>query len=108
MIRSLENCEELQAISRLIDDAAEVLSRAHGRQKWRPIDAAPENKVILLFAITERHEDGTVMNWKMATGVRCKNYDGGHIWEWDGRQLRGWEAYPTHWMPLPKPPAGKD
>lgn len=78
---------------------------------WQPIDTAPKMRTILLFAVSDVAEDGTVRNWKMATGFYHTGYEdalskgrGFSPWEWDGRQLRVYELHPTHWMPLPDAP----
>jgi hypothetical protein len=74
--------------------------------KWQPIETAPKMKTILLFAVTDIDEDGTIRNWKMGTGFWHTGWENDDIhspWEW-GRQLYKYELYPTHWMPLPNPP----
>ena len=72
---------------------------------WQPIETAPKGRVILLWAITDRGDDGEVINWKMATGAAP--FDGPTEWIWDGYRLREWDVHPTHWMPLPEPPDGR-
>jgi len=78
---------------------------------WRDIETAPKMRTILLFAVTDVDEHGTVKNWKMATGSWNEGYEderskaqGLTPWEWDGHRVRVYEIHPTHWMPLPKPP----
>lgn len=81
---------------------------------WQPIATAPKMRTILLFAVTDIADDGRIMNWRMATGsfqegwsierMKSEGYTG---WEWDGRQLKGYDHQPTHWMPLPEPPHAK-
>ena len=74
--------------------------------KWEPIETAPKMKTILLFAVTDIDEDGTVRNWKMATGswnTGWENDDKYSPWEW-GRHLHKYDTQPTHWQPLPRPP----
>lgn len=78
---------------------------------WQPIETAPKMRTILLFAITLVHDDGTVLNWKMATGSWDEGYEderskerGLTPWHWDGHRLRVYEHQPTHWQPLPPPP----
>jgi hypothetical protein len=79
--------------------------------EWQPIDSCPKMRTVLLFAVSDVAADGTVRNWKMATGCWRDGYDddrskaeGITPWEWDGHQLRVYELHPTHWMPLPEPP----
>lgn len=74
--------------------------------EWQPIETAPrEGRNILLWAATDVAEDGTIRNWKMATGFYMGPEVGGN-WNWEGRWLEPWDARPTHWQPLPTPPAG--
>jgi hypothetical protein len=70
-----------------------------GIEMWQPIATAPANKVLLLFAVTDRDDNGTVRNWKMATGFK----DTFGEWAWPHR-LSVWELTPTHWQPLPEAP----
>jgi hypothetical protein len=76
-------------------------------QGWQPIETAPKMKTILLFAVTDIGEGGTVKNWKMATGF----WHSGFVdhrdmspWQWDGRQLAKYDIQPTHWRALPDAP----
>lgn len=72
---------------------------------WQPIATAPKQRIVLLFAVTDRAPDGTVLNWKMATGDWHHAYDSDRVeWTWDGRELKAYDHQPTHWMPLPEPP----
>jgi hypothetical protein len=78
---------------------------------WQPIDSAPKMRTILMFAVTDRADDGSVRNWKMATGSWHTGFDdamsasrGYTPWEWGGYQLKNYDHQPTHWMPLPAPP----
>lgn len=72
-----------------------------------------DNRNVIMFAVTERDADGAVTNWKMATGhIRHgaddpfrSDFDGYTSVYWDGRLLRMWDVMPTHWAPLPLPPA---
>lgn len=80
---------------------------------WQPIETAPKGRTLLLFAVTEVADNGSVLNWKMATGSWREGYTdneskkcGYTPWRWDGHQLKNYEHQPTHWMPLPEPPAG--
>jgi len=68
--------------------------------EWKPIETAPLMKIILLFAVTDVGANGEALNWKMGTG--CLDREG--QWEWGGRKLQPYDAWPTHWMSLPRPP----
>ena len=82
--------------------------------EWQPIETAPKETIILLFAVTDRREDGSIVNWKMATGWSTPASSGVRPtfsattdwaqWTWDGHRLGWWDHKPTHWMPLPDPP----
>lgn len=79
---------------------------------WQPIETAPKMRTIPLFAVTDIAEDGTVRNWKMATGSWYTGYEDERSiaqnytpWEWGSRQLKTYDVQPTHWMPLPAPPS---
>jgi hypothetical protein len=67
---------------------------------WRSIDSVPPNKIILLFAVTDRdHESGAVRNWKMETGSFIESSN-----RWWPHRLSDWDQQPTHWHFLPEPP----
>ena len=92
----------------LIDDTREeVVTRwnrraasPEGGETWRPIETAPkdETDVLLYFPLTELPQ-----YWDRIIIAR---FHDGH-WVWQGRAVRGYsDAYqPTHWQPLPDPPA---
>lgn len=79
---------------------------------WQPIETCPKMRTVLLFAVTDVDEHGTVKNWKMATGSWLEGYEderskakGLTPWKWDGWQLKIYDHMPTHWSALPSPPA---
>jgi hypothetical protein len=73
-------------------------------RKWRTIDSAPVQRLLLLWALADT-ETG---NWKMATGFWMPGYrDEPGCWEWEGRRLKPYDLQPTHWMPLPNPPMSR-
>lgn len=91
--------------------AAKGFGRGAPVGEWQPIATAPKMRTILLFAVSDVAEDGTVKNWKMATGAYHTGYEderskaeGRSPWTWDGHQLKSYHLQPTHWMPLPAPP----
>lgn len=78
------------------------IQKLRAASNWQPIETAPKQRVVLLWALTDE-ETG---NWKMATGFWMPGYrDEPGEWEWDGRRLKPYDVQPTHWMPLPEPPA---
>ena len=76
--------------------------------EWQPIETCPEMRNVLLFAVTDVAEDGTVRNWKMETGYKrdeqCSLNESETCWRWGEFRVMIWDAQPTHWMPLPEPP----
>lgn len=70
--------------------------------EWQTIETAPRMQTILMFAVTDIADDGEARNWKMATGFW---HSSNRAWRWDGRGVRSYDIQPTHWMPLPAPPA---
>jgi len=75
---------------------------------WQPIETAPKMKNVLLWAATDVDEEGRVRNWKMGTGfyhTGWENDRGDSPWNWEGQHIAPWDATPTHWKPLPEPPA---
>jgi hypothetical protein len=100
--------------ARAVAEYASQLSAASLPSGWQPIETAPRMRTILLFAVTDVAEDGSVRNWKMATGSWHTGYEderskerGYTPWNWDGSQLKAYQVQPTHWMPLPPAPAGE-
>jgi hypothetical protein len=90
--------------------------RADLAPSWQPIETAPKGKprkegakgvCWMLLAIPD--DEG---GFHIETGMRCGDdfyacltfYIGG---PWDGKQYKAREVkvHPTHWMPLPAPPA---
>lgn len=76
--------------------------------RWRPIDTAPKMRTIVLLAVTKADDDGTALEWKLATGSYRTNCEDDWLkehgltrWEWDGHLVKVDGLQPTHWMPLP-------
>ncbi len=88
-------------LAEIIDALPQLLALAQA-QMWRDIASVPKGRIVIMFAVTDRHEDGRVANWKMATGS-FSTYD--NRLEWDGHVVdKPYDHRPTHWMPLPSPP----
>lgn len=76
--------------------------------KWQPIETAPRGRNVLLWAPC----DG-ITDWQMETGwIRRDDGDpfqpdkyGMTGVYWRGRWLKPHDTMPTHWHPLPAPPA---
>lgn len=68
-------------------------------QGWQPISTAPKNeKRVLLF-----NPDEFIGGWGVQSGGYYEQLGG---WQYDGQTTAYSNAHqPTHWMPLPDPPA---
>lgn len=101
MARAVRDIRWLRAeVTRLTQENARL------KAGWQPIATAPESRILLLFAVTDTADDGTVRNWKMATGSWSLDYHGKQKeWTWDGHRLKGYDHQPTHWLPLPAAPS---
>lgn len=115
-------------------DALAALS-ASGPAGWQPIETAPKDKPILAWCETEcgdpdcayggggssrlclyhGHAEGLsfaptgvhILEWGGSWDDRTHKYDGGHMPDWwfvVGSEFEQ-AANPTHWQPLPEPPA---
>jgi hypothetical protein len=70
--------------------------------EWRDIESDPPEfgRVVILYGEWEAIRDDS-RYWSVETGMRCldgRYHDAGE----------GFDAWPTHWMPLPQPPGGED
>lgn len=64
---------------------------------WQPIETAPrDGTLVLLYSIKPSRKNRP----QMQVGY-CHIGLGGDVWV-----TGGWPVRPTHWMPLPDPPAG--
>ena len=64
--------------------------------EWQPIETAPNNEIVLLTGEMDGPGD-----WRIKCGYRDDTTRSGwKIWG------ASWE--PSHWMPLPQPPKGKE
>lgn len=94
----------------LCEDAAAEITRLRKAQEWLPIESAPKMKSVLLFAVTDIGDDGSIRNWRMGTGFHHEGWEGSNEqngyspWCWEGRHVAPWEVQPTHWQPLPSAP----
>jgi hypothetical protein len=61
---------------------------------WRPIETAPEDEIILIFATPD---------W-VDTAWYINDEDEGTIWYWNRYDRIHSNLVPTAWMPLPEPP----
>lgn len=43
--------------------------------EWQPIETCPKMRTVLMFAVSDIADDGTVRNWKMATGAWHEGYE---------------------------------
>lgn len=86
-----------KAAGRMLEMEAEA-----ERQRWQPIDTAPRNTSVLIYLPNREHYGEPIYRAilvDMGSGPRWTT-TGLHI----GRDLCK-DEQPTHWMPLPPPPA---
>jgi hypothetical protein len=83
---------ELHALKAEIDASPVVPVGASPVERWQPIETAPKNTTVLVWAVD--------MGWAAS----------GPVVAWD--RGKGWHSQPgcytlrpTHWQPLPDPPA---
>jgi hypothetical protein len=75
---------------------------------WRPIDTAPKDGTPIAFR-SERCQLGACQWWSPERQADAADWDAAPedfdgCWLFDGDD-DGDEIFPTHWMPLPAPPA---
>lgn len=80
-------------------DLADAALKAREAATWLPIETAPKMQGVLLWADTSTPD---FPNWRMGSGHYQSEMN---VWIWEGEQVRNWAHPPTHWMPLPSPPA---
>ena len=100
---------ELREICAAIDDpacdltltAVECIKKLKGENKWQPIETAPKDEFVLLAGPSGY----TTIETVFTTGRMCSDYHAGRWIDHANDDLTDWGFNPTHWMPLPKPPA---
>ena len=106
---------ELREICAAIDDPAsdltlttvecikklKVENEGLKRDQWQPIETAPKDEFVLLAGPSGY----TTIETIFTTGRMCSDYHAGHWIDHANDDLMDWGFNPTHWMPLPKPPA---
>lgn len=75
--------------------------------EWQPIETAPKDKLILLFGLLDPHPEDIGLHGNLDrpgryTGYWCQLDE---AWSVAGGTWLGPWVNPTHWMPLPDPPA---
>lgn len=82
--------------------------------EWQPIETAPDEKAVLLYCkYIDSNERPAGMNSKIVVGIKRGRVESSHwisdVVESDSGYygdvyINPIMIYPTHWMPLPKPP----
>lgn len=70
-------------------------------EAWQPIETAPKDTFVLLAGPSGY----TTIETVFATGRMCSDYHKGRWIDHANDDLMDWGFKPTHWMPLPNPPA---
>lgn len=96
--RALE-AELAQASAKMVEQAARIqqLEAEIAAMQWRPIETAPKDGTPLLLLWPDAAEKMAVMWWDEYVENWLGYYDG----------INPGYQPPTHWMPLPPPPAGE-
>jgi len=106
--QEIEDAEwkEFKNLRAALAASPEGLARPQTEEKpdsgWQPIESAPKMRSVILWADTSTPD---FPNWHMGSGHFSTDLN---AWIWEGETVREWAHPPTHWMPLPKPPAGAD
>lgn len=98
-----QRVEEKEAAEAERDTALARVKELEGQSAWRPIESAPKDgtKVLLLFpggesCVAAWWECGDFSKWKIA-----------HVTGYEWESITD-DFPPTHWQPLPPPPAAAD
>jgi hypothetical protein len=73
--------------------------------EWKPIETAPSDTEIVVYAPTETPSVFTAMKFEWGTGSPDWGRYSGGIDASKDDYFGDPDFYPTHWMPLPAPPA---
>ena len=98
----------------LYDEALTALAKLREQTQWQPIETAPKDGTEIIGAAWYKYGDFSAHiegPWTIAF------YGGKWQSSWDGSEVVNYmsdfgtdykepELEPTHWMPLPNPPAG--
>ena len=84
---------------------SEWLDRVNERNnmEWQPIETAPKDKPILTYGRIPEDYGYCPEEWKISISHWCEAGRSSG-WSSQGSTVRG-SFVPTHWMPLPAPPA---
>lgn len=78
--------------------------------EWQPIESAPKNTRVLVWAKAHESWGYTEARWDLFKATLHDSYESGKRttrWILSEPQPREWYGFtPTHWMPLPPPPGG--
>jgi hypothetical protein len=99
LLARAEAAEQLaEAAASQLRAAVDAYERAEGKLAWRPIETAPKDGTHILLSAPGRVTCG---EWIVPNGP---DWDDEPLWgSWDGNFSE--ENPPTHWQPLPAPPA---
>jgi len=92
--------QELEKMAHIIGEAKRATGRLNAAPEWRPISEAPRDGEIIIMYGKSRHAAFDTVG----TGHW---YRPGKRFVWDN-YLGDEPRPPTHWQPLPEPPAGAD
>jgi hypothetical protein len=88
---------------RVREDGVCSISEEHrGMSDWQPIETAPKD-IVWASGATQYGVNILAGSVYSSEPYVCKWWQHGEASNWIGPG--GWPVNPTHWMPLPKPPA---
>lgn len=96
-----ELCRQLASAQLDNDQLRAELAALKAENEWQPIETAPKDEFVLLAGPSGY----TTIETVFTTGRMCSDYHAGRWIDHANDDLTDWGFNPTHWMPLPKPPA---
>ena len=99
--KSTQNIRKLCEMENEIESLRSELAALKAENEWRPISTAPKDEFVLLAGPSGY----TTIETVFTTGRMCSDYHAGRWIDHANDDLTDWGFNPTHWMPLPKPPA---
>ena len=93
--------ESIKFAANSYSDLIDALATLKAENEWQPIETAPKDEFVLLAGPSGY----TTIETVFTTGRMCSDYHAGRWIDHANDDLTDWGFNPTHWMPLPKPPA---
>jgi hypothetical protein len=91
------------ALSEQVKTARAQLDALRAATSWRPIESAPRDGTVVDLWVKRWNHETDTFDGKRVTG--CRACGGADLWLREYQQGMPANSRPTHWMPLPAPPA---